>query len=1087
MGDGGTIVMTSDAGLNWTTLSAPPGTPRLRSVFFTGANSGCVVGDGGTILSTADAGATWVRRSVSGVSAVLRAVRFESAGQNGWAVGHDGTVVTTTDGGAAWKREDASDAGAGRLTGVAVFGGTRLACGDAVVLGRETGPVRWLRKPMPAQGRDLVISPGDLYLDGVRCENDRPVSFTSQPDLPGTLPEPPANSAELRGAYLVRQEEHLTAVEHEELREQALRGPDTSTRTRVSWQVRLTGPLADDRCSTLAAALPGAGGAGRLRARSEPVEIAASECSVAPAGGYRRLENQLYRVEIHQGGPIDPGSANGHATYKWSRDNGSMVARLEGLDETGLTVTVSTTGRDDVLGFGAEQWVEVNDESRMRRGLPGILLEIEQIDGLELRVVSFPARPAGGSWSMADFPANPTVRRWDGQAPVPEDWEELEDGVQVEFGAGPFETGDFWTLPARTVTGAVEWPREYGVPRFRPSEGEPRGVAALGVVRSHTNGSWEFVRDCRRRFPALTSLADLYYVGGDGQEAMPDSAAPQNRIQLARPLEVGVSNWRWPVEGAKVRFTVTSGAGTLDGTSAVQVITPTNAAGIASCSWFVDGTNPDQRVEAYLLDEDDEPVQTPVHFGANLSIASRVAFDPGGCAGLSGSKNVQAAIAALAGRARLEKVGGDDQELMPDEAADPLEVRIVSDCGAVSGARVRFVVVDPAPAGGTVNGQRDITLGPTPNTGALTANWALGNGRRTQYVDAILVDVNGVNVPQPAPVARFAATLSSADHVRYEPPAGCASLKDDDTVQEAIDRLAGMVTLYRLRGDGQRVSPGGASSLRPLEVLVASGCGPVKDASVEFTIREGNGKLQGESNQVVLKTRDDGVAACDWDLDTGTPSQVVEAKLVALPDSHAGAGIHPPILAEFTAHLAVEGTMRPSARAAMVRVGEIPDIPPGRAVEVPWDTLVYETVPEMHTGEGLRAPASGIYLATVQVSWSVDVTGAIELSVGTGRRRQRIAWSRTVGSVLAAATTTMLAEGDTLSTRVVHFTDGVEPALTGDADLQHMTLTWLGPVHPSLLPRIDRPNIDPDRPVIVRPFGPLIVDPNILRIVDPNG
>ena len=510
---------------------------------------------------------------------------------------------------------------------------------------------------------------------------------------------------------------------------------------------------------------------------------------------------------------------------------------------------------------------------------------------------------------------------------------------------------------------------------------------------------------------------------------MPDSAAPRNRLKLARPLEVGVSNWRWPVEGAKVRFTVTSGAGTLDGTSATQVTTPTNNLGIASCTWFVDGTNPDQRVEAYLLDEDGEPVQTPVHFGANLSIASRVAFDPGGCAGLSGAKNVQAAIAALAGRARLEKVGGDDQELMPGEAADPLQVRIVSDCGAVQGARVRFVVVDPAPAGGTVNGQRDITLGPTPNTGVLTANWALGNGRRTQYVDAILVDVNGVAVPQPAPVARFAATLSIADHVRYEPPAGCVALKDDDTVQEAIDRLAAMVSLYRLRGDGQRVSPGGASSLRPLEVLVASGCGPVKDAAVEFTIREGKGQLQGESTQVVLKTRDDGVAACDWDLDPGTPSQLVEAKLVALPDSHAGAVIHPPFLTEFTAHLAVEGTMRPSARVAMVRAGEIADIQINRAVEVPMDTLVYETVPEMHTGEGLRAPAHGIYLATVQVTWSVDVTGAIELSVGTARQRRRIAWSRTVGSVLAASTTTMLAEGDTISTRVVHFTDGAEPAL----------------------------------------------------------
>jgi photosystem II stability/assembly factor-like uncharacterized protein len=1087
VGDGGTIAVTTDAGLNWTMLSAPPGTPRLRSVFFTSANSGCVVGDGGTILSTADAGATWARRSLSGVSAVLRAVRFESAGQNGWAVGHDGTVVVTMDGGASWKREDAADAGVGDLTGLAVFGGTRLACGAALVVHRETGPVRWVRGPMPAQGRDLVISAGDLYLDGVRCENERPVSFTSQPDLPGALPAPP-NATELRGAYLVRHEEHLTAVEREEIREQALRGPDTSTRTRVSWQVRLTGPLADDRCSTLAAALPGAGRAGRLRARSEPVEIAASECSVAPAGGYRRLENQLYRVEIHDGGPIDPQSTNGHATYKWSRDNGSMVARLEGLDQAGLTVTVSTTGRDDVLGFAPEQWVEVNDESRMRRGLPGILLEIDLIEDRELEVLSFPPRPGGGSWSMADFPVNPTVRRWDGQAAVPEDWEELEDGVQVEFGAGPFATGDFWTLPARTVTGAVEWPRENGVPGFRPPEGEPPGVAALGVVRAHPDGTWEFVRDCRSRFPSLTSLADLYYVGGDGQEAMPDSAAPQNRVQLARPLEVGVSNWRWPVEGARVRFTVKSGGGTLDGQSATEVITATNNLGIASCAWLVDGSNPDQRVEAYLLDEDDEPVQTPVHFGANLSIASRVAFDPGGCAGLSGAKNVQAAIAALAGRARLEKVGGDDQELMPGEGADPLQVRIVSDCGAVSGARVQFLVVDPAPAGGTVNGQRDITLGPTPNTGVLTANWALGNGRGTQYVDAILVDVNGVAVPQPAPAARFAATLSTADHVRYEPPAGCASLKDDDTVQEAIDRLAGMVSLYRLRGDGQRVSPGGASSLRPLEVLVASGCGPVKDASVEFTIREGKGKLQGESTQVVLKTRDDGVAACDWDLDPGTPSQVVEAKLVALPDSHAGAVIQPPVLTEFTAHLAVEGTMRPSARVAMVRAGEIPDIQAGRAVEVPMDTLQYETVPEMHTGDGLRAPAHGIYLATVQVTWSQDVTGAIELSATIGGRQRRIAWSRTVGSVLAASTTMMLAEGSTIGTRVVHFTDGAEPALEGKADLQHMTLTWLGPVHPSLLPRGDRPPIDPDRgPVIVRPIGPLIVDADLPRVITPDG
>ena len=44
--------------------------------------------------------------------------------------------------------------------------------------------------------------------------------------------------------------------------------------------------------------------------------------------------------------------------------------------------------------------------------------------------------------------------------------------------------------------------------------------------------------------------------------------------------------------------------------------------------------------------------------------------------------------------------------------------------------------------------------------------------------------------------------------------------------------------------------------------------------------------------------------------------------------------------------------MRPSARVAMVRAGEIPDIQGGQAVEVPMDTLVYETVPEMQARYG---------------------------------------------------------------------------------------------------------------------------------------
>jgi hypothetical protein len=55
-------------------------------------------------------------------------------------------------------------------------------------------------------------------------------------------------------------------------------------------------------------------------------------CVADPAGGYRGLENQLYRVEIHAAanatGSVRP-------TFKWSRENGSVVvgAQVTDLDE----------------------------------------------------------------------------------------------------------------------------------------------------------------------------------------------------------------------------------------------------------------------------------------------------------------------------------------------------------------------------------------------------------------------------------------------------------------------------------------------------------------------------------------------------------------------------------------------------------------------------------------------------------------------------------------------------------------------------------------------------------------------------------
>src|SRR5207253_6477909 len=103
--------------------------------------------------------------------------------------------------------------------------------------------------------------------------------------------------------YLDVWERHLTAVERPELREVALGGPDTTTRTRTVWQVKSTSASCADVIPGWAPA-ERALGTGRLAARAAPVPPVTDICLVPAEGGYRRLENQLYRIEIH-----DPGAA----------------------------------------------------------------------------------------------------------------------------------------------------------------------------------------------------------------------------------------------------------------------------------------------------------------------------------------------------------------------------------------------------------------------------------------------------------------------------------------------------------------------------------------------------------------------------------------------------------------------------------------------------------------------------------------------------------------------------------------------------------------------------------------------------------
>jgi hypothetical protein len=248
---------------------------------------------------------------------------------------------------------------------------------------------------------------------------------------------------------------HLTALDDGAIRETALGGPDTATRVKTIWQVK-TAKVDQPKCISDAAdwAKIVTPSTGHLTARAKPGEDTDTPCVLPPGAGYRRLENQLYRVEIHQ-----PGE-RGKATFKWSRDNGTVVTKLAG-PINGKEVKVDDLGRDAVLGFNPGDWVELLDDATDLNGVSGVLAQIDIIERATKKVV-LKAVPAFAYVKER----NPKMRRWDdphGERKVelgPEENDgflELEDGVQVKFAGGYFNTGDYWLIPARTATNGVEW------------------------------------------------------------------------------------------------------------------------------------------------------------------------------------------------------------------------------------------------------------------------------------------------------------------------------------------------------------------------------------------------------------------------------------------------------------------------------------------------------------------------------------------------------------------------------------------------------------------------------------------------------
>lgn len=377
----------------------------------------------------------------------------------------------------------------------------------------------------PSSGSDFTIGNGRYYVHGILCENEKPVSFTAQPDLPGTT-SLPADGRYV--VYLDVWQRHITALDDPEIREVALGGPDTATRLKTVWQVKTALVDASVRCASKPPPWPEAS-TGQLSARAQPDAKSDKPCIVPPGAGYRRLENQLYRVEIHQAGPIWDGkkaTLKDAATFKWSRENGSIAARIASI--AGGKITLTTSRKDSALGFAPGQWIEIIDADLELRGKPGPLAQITAVDDLVLTVDS--ATVIGTLPGSVNQALLPKARRWDsdpGAAPVTvpstnNGFIALEDGVEVKFEAGSYHTGDYWMIPARTDHADIEWPRDSA---SNPLAQLPQGIrhhfCRLAIIEVTTAPTFingvptglaetkiTLKEDCRRLFPPLTELED---------------------------------------------------------------------------------------------------------------------------------------------------------------------------------------------------------------------------------------------------------------------------------------------------------------------------------------------------------------------------------------------------------------------------------------------------------------------------------------------------------------------------------------------------------------------------------------------------
>jgi hypothetical protein len=349
---------------------------------------------------------------------------------------------------------------------------------------------------------DLRLSKGRYYVDGVLCENNDIVKL----EFPDRDEDDDGDDDDKPRAYIAFldvYEKFVVAAQDPAIADAALGGLDTAARTKIHWTVKywpIEGEAKVDekpshehwnreweRVRFELARLDER--RGRLRA------------ATPTASGYTGPENQLYRVEIHQGG--ESFSNGGGATWKWSRENGSVAYGITDIPTTGSTGPYEVdlrSGAQGTAAFSQGDWVEIASDAHPEdaEAKPALIrVALPPTSGTSISLESSP-----GTYNAK---AHPIVRRWDQQLdadgndlgptggclPLVENtWLPLQNGLKIYFHSPAGEKmhyrgGDYWLIPARTATHAIEWPSDGTESAALPPHGVRHRYAPLAGVAVH--------------------------------------------------------------------------------------------------------------------------------------------------------------------------------------------------------------------------------------------------------------------------------------------------------------------------------------------------------------------------------------------------------------------------------------------------------------------------------------------------------------------------------------------------------------------------------------------------------------------------